>query len=67
MSKPFIPLTSSESNIIVFGIELNINGRTFVVLNPGKFNIPSLEGPENKIFAYIIAPDKDIAENVILI
>jgi hypothetical protein len=43
---------------------LNINGRTFVLLNPGKFIIPSLEGPENKIFAYIIAPDKDIAENV---
>ncbi|MEL6802217.1 MAG: hypothetical protein AAFO91_00350 [Bacteroidota bacterium] len=55
--------TVSEFNVILFGIELNINGRTFVVLNPGKFIIPSVEGA-NKIFAYIIAPDKDIAENV---
>jgi hypothetical protein len=50
--------------VILFGIELHANGRTFVVLNPGNFIIPKLDGL-NKIFAYIIAPDKDIAENVL--
>ena len=54
----------NKFNVIVFGIEINVGKNTFVVLNPGKFLIPKINGHEIKIYAYIIAPDKDNAENV---
>lgn len=53
---------TSRYNIIVFGIELNKGGKTCVMLNPGRFKMR----PESdcKVFAYIIAPDKETAEKV---
>ena len=54
----------NKFSVIVFGIEIRVGKNTFVVLNPGKFLIPKTNGQDIKIYAYIIAPDKDNADNV---
>lgn len=52
---------------IAFAMEIEIEGKTIIRLNPGAFFIERLANPRDdvKIFLYIICSDKEVADTVI--
>jgi hypothetical protein len=55
-----------EYEAIVFALEIEIEGKTIIRLNPGTFNIEKLsnERDDVKIYIYIICSDKQVADRV---
>jgi hypothetical protein len=47
---------------ILFGLELEIDGKTIVILNPGNYEIPDVRA--NKVHVYVICEDKKVADQV---
>ena len=52
----------SQCDAMMFGIELTVDDRTIIRLNPGKYVIP--DTIDNNIFAYVICEDIAIAERI---
>lgn len=68
-NKTFSKLSSEiyqEYEAIVFALEIEIEGKTIIRLNPGTFNIERLinERDDVKIYIYIICSDKAVADRV---
>ena len=52
----------SQCDAMMFGIELEIDERTIIRLNPGKYVIP--DTIDNCIYAYVICEDVAIADRI---
>jgi hypothetical protein len=68
-NKTFAKLSSEiyeQYEAIVFALEIEIEGKTIIRLNPGTFNIEKLinERDDVKIYIYIICSDKAVADRV---
>jgi voltage-gated potassium channel Kch len=68
-NKTFSKLSSEiyqEYEAIVFALEIEIEGKTIIRLNPGTFNVEKLsnERDDVKIYIYIICSDKQVADRV---
>jgi hypothetical protein len=71
-NKAFSKLSSEiyqNYEAIVFALEIEIEGKTIIRLNPGNFNIERLisERDDVKIYIYIICSDKAVADRVRII
>lgn len=58
----FAKLVYKKTKCIVFAIELIINGRTIIRMNPSDYLISNIE--KNKICVYSICPDPRTAEAI---
>ena len=53
----------NEFQGIIFGIELNLGGKTIIKLNPGTFIIPQPEN-NNNVSVYVICESKKVADQI---
>ena len=52
----------NECDAMIFGLELDVAGKTIIRLNPGKYVIP--DTVENNIHAYVICEDDKMADRI---
>ena len=53
-------------NAIAFALEIEIDGKTTISLNPGSFFVEKIVEPRQdvKFFIYVICSDKDVADRI---
>ena len=53
-----------EYDAIAFALEIDINGKTMISLNPGEFFIEKSRREDVKFYIYVICSDKEIADQI---
>jgi len=61
--KDIVKLIYENFKSIVFALELTCNNKTIIWLNPSQFWVSNIM-QNNKVFIYVICPDKKIADDI---